>query len=143
MVARPQPVEPRLLTRLAVDDRGCWIWTGYVNPDGYAYMSVQGRHTPVHRVAYELANGPIPDGLVIDHLCRVRHCANPRHLEPVTAAENTARGESPSAQHARQTACRYGHPFTTENTGRGPRGSRRCLTCHRERERARRRRAAA
>ncbi len=90
-----------------------------------------------HRFAYELLVGPIPDGLVIDHLCRVRHCVNPAHMEPVTRWENTLRGGSFSAVAARQTHCVNGHPFDEENTHVDRRGFRRCRACNRERLRRR------
>ena len=61
--------------------------------------------------------GPIPEGLTLDHLCRVRACVNPAHLEPVTLRENTLRSPSaPTAINARKTECLRGHAFTPENT---------------------------
>jgi hypothetical protein len=83
-------------------DDGCWLWTGACNSTGYGQWGVNGRSRSVHRVAYEALVGPIPDGLTIDHLCRVRPCCNPEHLEPVTIAENTARA------HEHRTTCRHG-----------------------------------
>lgn len=79
---------------------------------------------------YEAFVGPIPDGLQIDHLCRVRHCVNPAHLEPVTIAENVRRGA------AAQTHCKYGHEYTPENTVIHH-GGRECRTCNRIRSRRR------
>ena len=78
-----------------------------------------------HRVAYELQVGPIPVGLQLDHLCRVRSCVNPAHLEPVTSAENTRRG-----LRAMKTHCPQGHPYAGENLLIRPTGQRRCRTCH-------------
>src|SRR6266496_2265386 len=76
--------------------RACWLWTGKTGRDGYGRIGLGGRGALVrvraHRFAYELLIGPIPDGLQIDHLCRVRHCVNPAHLEPVTQRENILRG---------------------------------------------------
>ena len=72
----------------------CWLWTGCINSDGYAKFGIGGRDgkmVSAHRWAYEHYVGPIPSGLQIDHLCRVRHCVNPMHLEPVTASENVRR----------------------------------------------------
>ena len=114
----------------------CWLWTG-VTSKGYGLMGAGGRKYRVHRFAYELLVGPIPDGLVLDHLCRVRNCVNPAHLEPVTDLENILRGERASKTH-----CIHGHEFTPENTSRNAAGHRDCLTCKRgrnARHRARRR----
>jgi len=120
----------------------CWLWTGAVAADGYACFL---RDVKAHRFAWELRHGPIPDGLVIDHLCRVRHCVNPAHLQPVTNAENILRGEGPPAVNARKTHCPRGHAFTESNTYRYPDGRRECSTCRRVyiRNYMRRRRAAA
>jgi hypothetical protein len=89
-------VRQRLYARLELDEAtGCLLWTGYVGKSGYAQIGVNGRQRLIHRVAWELDNGPIPDGLVIDHVyergCRYRHCANVVHLEPVTQALNIRR----------------------------------------------------
>lgn len=100
---------------LAREGGPCWLWKAGRLPLGYGRFYHPGG-TLAHRFSYELACGPIPDGLSIDHLCRIRHCVNPAHLEPVTAMENNHRGESPSAANLRKTACANGHPFTDENT---------------------------
>lgn len=81
------------------EDRGyktpCWIWQRTTDARGYGGTSADGnRHVKAHRVYYERANGPIPEGFVIDHLCRVPACVNPAHLEPVTNAENVQRGDT-------------------------------------------------
>lgn len=87
-----------------VEDRGyetsCWIWQGGINQDGYAMISrLDGkRQVRAHRVLYEKHVGPIPDGAVLDHLCRVRCCVNPAHLEPVTVGENINRGVWPNGR---------------------------------------------
>ena len=69
----------------------CWLWTGLLTADDYASFRVDGRNTTGHRWSYVHFVGPIPEGLELDHLCRVRHCVNPEHLEPVTHAENVRR----------------------------------------------------
>lgn len=110
---------------------GCWLWTGYVE-GGYGRYG-HGAERLVHRLVYIELVGPIPEGLELDHTCRVRACCNPDHLEPVTHAENVRRGEGLAAQQARQTECKRGHPFTPENTYTYRQGrSRRCRTCRRE-----------
>lgn len=75
-------------------DTPCWIWTGTISERGYGLWSVNGVGRPAHRMLYERMVGPIPDGLVLDHLCSVLRCVNPAHLEPVTAAINSQRGRS-------------------------------------------------
>ena len=86
---------------------GCFIWLNALSKDGYGSY----RHRRAHRVAYERMFGPIPNDLTIDHLCRVRSCVNPRHLEVVTMGENMLRGVSPAARQARTTHCIRGHPY--------------------------------
>lgn len=119
------------------DPDGCWLWTAAINPKGYAMFAVTkgvfgatGKQ-PIggHRVAYQLMVGPIPEGLQLDHLCRVRHCVNPAHLQPVTRKENILRGTSPTAQHAAKTHCPKGHPYAGDNL-QFSHGSRVCRICH-------------
>ena len=101
--------EARFWARVDKTDT-CWLWTGKPDPQtGYGTISVLGPKVAVHRFSYELLVGPIPEGLQIDHLCRVRTCVNPAHLEPVTQAENVRRGMSPSAVAARTNTCSKGH----------------------------------
>src|SRR5688572_16860021 len=73
---------------------GCWLWTASRILSGYGQVRFEGKNQRAHRVAYALVKGPIPEGLVLDHLCRVKHCVNPDHLEAVTQAENLRRGDT-------------------------------------------------
>lgn len=131
------PAIIRILKR-TVEDGDCWVWTG-VPSGGYGkvfvgYVDGRPRKEWTHRLSYEAFTGrPIPAGMHIDHLCRRTTCLRPSHLEVVTSAENTRRGA------AVRTTCPAGHNYDSLD-----RGHRRCLTCHRERERdrARRRQAA-
>lgn len=70
----------------------CWLWQGRLGSKGYGRLDPsRGQHLLAHRFAYEHLIGPIPSGLQLDHLCRVRSCVNPYHLDPVTLAENVRR----------------------------------------------------
>lgn len=93
----------------------CWLYAGSLNGSGYGRISLAKGGVMVHRAMYEALVGPIPEGLQLDHLCRVRHCVNPSHLEPVTHRENMLRGTAPSAINARRTHCQKGHPFVEGN----------------------------
>lgn len=112
-----------------VDASGdCWEWTAAKNLQGYGKMKLPGGFQQAHRLSYELLVGPIPDGLVIDHLCRNRACVNPDHMEPVTMRENWSRGFSPSAKISRTNHCRCGHEYDRIYNGK-----RRCSACDRRR----------
>jgi hypothetical protein len=113
---------------------GCWLWFGAVS-NGYGYFSIDSKRDLAHRVAYRLYNGSIPDGLELDHLCRMRCCVNPDHLEPVTRGENIRRGLTGETARQRQlmkTHCPQGHPFSGENLYISPSGGRACRICFRE-----------
>lgn len=89
------PLRQRLLCRLIIDPSGCLLWTGSRYPDGYGQIMVGKKLRRVHRVMWEMFEGPIPEGLELDHVralgCTNKHCASPAHLEPVTGAENKRR----------------------------------------------------
>lgn len=114
---------------------GCWLWSGCVTKAGYGRISVDDVEVYAHRLSYEIHVGPIPSGTELDHLCRVRNCVNPAHLEPVTHQENIRRA------YSWQTTCANGHPLTEENVRVTRNGGRRCRACNREQLAARRRRA--
>lgn len=112
---------------------GHWFWLGGKDKDGYGKMKINGRTVRPHRFAYELLVGPIPDGLELDHLCRVHACVWPEHLEPVTSQENVLRSPvAPAAVNAQKTHCPQGHPYDLFNTYLIPNGGgRACRTCRR------------
>lgn len=117
-----------------IDANECWVGCGTNNGNGYRriwFRDLAGKKTgaQAHRLFYEMVNGKIPEGLVIDHLCRNPGCVNPEHLEAVTEKENTLRGEGTSAVNARKTRCKRGHKFTHTN----PDGMRVCGVCGRAR----------
>lgn len=121
-------IDRRLVLEQHVDGfTPCIVWTGCIG-DGYGRVRHAGAMWFTHRLAYTLLVGPVDKGLTLDHLCRVRACCNPTHLEPVTSVENTMRGEGVSARNARKTHCKRGHEFTPENTyaNHNGRGCRRC-----------------
>lgn len=114
---------------------GCWLWRGKVGRGGYGLVRFRGRPTGVHRVSYILLVGDIPEGMTLDHLCRVRNCVNPKHLEPVSQQQNILRGEGLAAQNAKKTRCRNGHLLKPGNLvlNQLKRGKRLCLKCTRKR----------
>ncbi len=118
----------------------CWLWTGETAGNGYGRVKIGGQNLAAHRLAYEWLVGPIPDGLEIDHLCSVRNCVNPTHLEAVTHKENTMRGNTITAAAAAKTHCLRGHELAGSNLVPSAlrRGRRDCLICSRNRAAARR-----
>jgi hypothetical protein len=122
----------RILGATKTNETGCWIWQLKLHSQGYARMSVNGRGTYVHRLSYQIWIGPIAEGLQIDHLCRVRSCCNPWHLEAVTPRTNSLRGESVAARAAKVKQCPHGHPYEGSNLIIKKDGSRGCRECHRD-----------
>lgn len=106
----------------------CWLWTASKSAKGYGWFRLNGKTWRVHRLAYLSLVGPIPEGLQLDHLCRVRNCIRPEHLEPVTCRENLMRGETLAAAQIRRTHCPRGHEYTLENTYTSS-GGRSCRAC--------------
>jgi hypothetical protein len=140
----------RFLDKIEETDFGCWLWQAGMYSNGYGafYMEQSDGEWQLglaHRAAYRLFVDEIPEGLTIDHLCRIRDCVNPEHLEVVTLAENLRRGKGMTAKWANRTHCEYGHPFSGDNL-RIRRGHRECVECvrriaregyHKRRERLR------
>jgi hypothetical protein len=117
---------------------GCWLWIGCMDAKGYGrFKSNNKRADGAYRWAYEHFVGPVPDGLQLDHLCRVRCCVNPAHLEVVTQAENIRRGEVGKNMKTK-THCPYGHPYDEVNTRIVGGGRRECRTCRNTRKRQKR-----
>jgi hypothetical protein len=106
------------------DADGCWLWTQSTGSHGYGqtWDGVTVRLT--HRVAWTLTNGPIPDGMTVDHRCRNRRCVNPAHLRLLPNVLNA----HDNGNH-RKSHCPLGHPYDPENTYVNPRGHRYCRAC--------------
>ncbi len=103
---------------------GCWLWTGAIHHSGYGVIRQQdGKSKEAHIVSWNLFRGEVPVGKELHHLCRIKHCVNPHHLEPLTYVEHRHR-------HAK-TRCNHGHPFSENNTRFNPAGARVCITCAR------------
>jgi hypothetical protein len=126
---------------------GCWEWTGTGTPDGYGHFQPGPgqKRWMAHKWSYTAHNGPIPDGMQVDHKCHTddtscpggsscphRRCVNPSHLEVVTASENTMRQRHYSRS---RTECPRGHPYEGGNLIVGADGKRRCRECDRQRKR--------
>lgn len=117
----------------------CWLWRGHIAANGYGSFSLGHRESiRAHRYTYELYVGHIPEGLSLDHLCRVRNCVNPIHLEAVPIRENHMRAPATiTAQNVAKTGCPRGHPYSGFNS----KGGRICQICDRVLKQARRARA--
>lgn len=108
----------------------CEVWVGATNSKGYGIATISGHQELAHRVAYEAEYGPIPDGYVLDHLCRVRNCVRPEHLEPVTQAENTRRGRTAKSLQVGDT-CQNGHLIEAGRLYVKKSGATECMECRR------------
>lgn len=117
---------PKRLADAVVKQGDCWVVSRFLNGNGYARISIDGKRVYAHRLAYERLVGPIGQDEVVDHLCRERACINPAHMELVSNAVNILRGESPPALNARKARCPQGHEYRV-----GADGTRRCMVCRR------------
>lgn len=123
-----------MLSREEIARKDCWLWARTITNHGYGlhFYTIDGKSKRIsaHRLMYEQLVGAIPEGLVLDHLCRVRRCVNPEHLEPVTNVENIARG---LVSRNSRPYCKRGHKFTKENSQWRSSGNRFCRQCNRDR----------
>jgi HNH endonuclease len=140
MNQQPKPNSPESFYSKVRISAGCWQWLA--GGDGRYGHKWNGKRTvAAHRFSYERFFGPIPDGLTLDHLCRVTSCVNPSHLEPVDEKTNILRGFGLAGVNSRKTHCKNGHAFDTANTWTD--GTRRCCrACTFNREQVRKARAA-
>lgn len=140
-------VDDLLAARTTPSPTGCLIWTGATVKGGYGWLGWRGVQWQAHRFVWTHKRGPIPPGLVIDHLCRTPACVNVDHMEVVTRKENTLRGTSFAAINAQKTECAKGHPYDAENTRWPPpepgQQRRECRRCRNAARVARARRARA
>lgn len=136
----------RSFVQISADPRNdCWMWTGSLMWKGYGRFFVNGGYIRAHKFAYMLSNGPVPEGMVLDHLCHNsdptcsggvaclhRRCVNAFHLEPTTKRGNVLRSPlAPARINADKTHCPQGHPYSGENLAVRKSGIRECRACAR------------
>jgi len=137
-------VEERFFSKV-VKTNSCWLWTAYINSDGYgefyvgSHLDGTARMMKAYRWIYEYIKGKVPDGLEIDHLCRNRACVNPSHLEAVTHKINMERGHLTCLRNKLKTHCPQGHEYNSRNTFTDKGGMRHCRVCDSLRHKATRR----
>ena len=133
---RPGDLKTRLEAKsIPEPNSGCWIWIGALRKGDYGQIVIDGKKKLAHRISYEIHKGPIPEGMELDHICRMHQCINPDHLEAVSHRVNVLRGAAPSAVHAAKTHCSKGHEFSASITING-KVRRHCKICKRITQRA-------
>jgi hypothetical protein len=133
MARRPTDPVSRLTNRMKISGE-CWLCPPS-DKRGYVTVWAEGGTRLAHVVMYRALVGEIPEGLTLDHTCRVRNCINPQHLEAVTSKVNTLRGDSPTALNARKEKCLKGHPLSGSNLRLNKKGARVCRACMAEHQR--------
>ena len=135
-----RPAFDRLMEKIDFDgpvvlDTPCWLWTASTHPNGYGRFEVDGRSIEAHRAANRLLIGEVPEDLELDHLCRIRACVNPQHLDAVPHGVNLARsplvGRCSQLRQAAKTRCPKDHLYDLIDE----KGRRRCRTCRRAQRR--------
>ena len=124
-------IEDRIFDKTDIDlITQCWNFNGTPDKDGYGFTTFEYKTYKLHRFSHLLFKGEIPDGFVVDHLCKNRLCCNPEHLEAVSHSENMNRGNTGKNNHqSLKEYCPKGHKYTPENTYNNPKGSRECRIC--------------
>ena len=130
-VGRPNKhTRKNFYSKIKILPNGCWEWQAKIhNPTGYGHLFINRKTFLAHRISYILHKGTIPNGLVVNHLCRNRKCVNPNHLEVITLKENILKGFSIPAINSRKTHCIRGHPLIGDNLYITPKGRRQCKEC--------------
>lgn len=132
-----RPEIERFMEKVDTTSSECWLWTASTHGGGYGQFATTVGERTAHRWAYAYFVGQIPEGMVVDHLCRNRRCVKPSHLEAVTNEENLRRGLGFKVKNGMDPRCPHGHDYTPENTYWTSRGSVKCRECARSRDRQR------
>lgn len=133
-----KPFEQKLIEYVQVTGF-CWLWTGQLTDKGYGQVRFNGKMMRAHRATYLFLVGEPPEELVTNHLCKVRNCVNPDHMEFVTQRENVMYSYSPASENARKTHCKRGHELLGSNLYVKPSGQRICRTCKNDEQNSARR----